>query len=254
MPDRIVRDELLRSHRYRTLSSDTVRLLFLHLLLTVDNLGNAEATSTAIGDVLHRNVDAQTAAKLLSELADADLVRSYQVGGKPYLHIPRFRQRLKYLGSKHPRPPSQVECTEIKKLADEYSLKAGYRQPIGGIKALEVKRSEVKRSDEKKNKNIMSGSQANTDDARLLLTFLNLKAGRSFRDTAKTLEPILARLKEGNTVSDCKAVICRRWIAWQSDAKMREFMRPKTLFGATNFAQYIGEVPMDEENADQDMS
>jgi hypothetical protein len=74
MSDRIIRDQLSRSHRYVTLSSDTCRLLFLHILLTVDNFGNGEATATVIGDALRRPVDDVTAAKLLSELADADLI------------------------------------------------------------------------------------------------------------------------------------------------------------------------------------
>jgi uncharacterized phage protein (TIGR02220 family) len=100
----------------------------------------------------------------------------------------------------------------------------------------------------------LSGSQANADDSRLLLAFLNLKAKRFFRPTPKTLEPILARLKEGNTVSDCKAVIVRRCRAWKDDPTMAGFLRPQTLFGATKFAQYIGEVPPDEEeHADQDL-
>lgn len=88
----------------------------------------------------------------------------------------------------------------------------------------------------------LSGSQANAD-AKLLLQFLNDKTERDFRPTAKTLEPIVGRLKEGYTVGECKAVIVRKWRDWHKDDKMREYLRPKTLFGATNFAQYIGEVP-----------
>ena len=70
MADRVVRDELLRSHRYVTLSSDTCRLLFLHIILCADSLGNAEATTTALGIAMMRPVDEATAAKLLAELAD----------------------------------------------------------------------------------------------------------------------------------------------------------------------------------------
>ena len=151
MPDRLIRDELLRSPRYRTLSSDTSRLLFIHLLLCVDNLGNYEANSIAIGDAMKRHMDDPTVAKLLAELADVDIIRLYQVDGKPYLHIPRFRQRLKYLGSKHPRPQPGIECIETKQLVEEYRLKAGHRQPKGSIEANEEKRSEVKRSEVKIN-------------------------------------------------------------------------------------------------------
>jgi uncharacterized phage protein (TIGR02220 family) len=94
----------------------------------------------------------------------------------------------------------------------------------------------------------------NTAVAADLLLFLNKKTGRSFRPTASTLKPIIARLKEGYTPSDCKAVIMRRWRRWQDDPKMAEYLRPATLFGAEKFAQYVGEVPtdaeMEQENAD----
>jgi len=142
MPDRIVRDELLRSHRYRTLSSDTSRLLFMHLLLSVDSFGNAEANNTAISDAVHRPLDDATVAKLLGELADADLIRLYQIDEKAYLHIPRFRQRIRYLNTKHPRPPESIECKEVKDMLAKVRLRAGEVLP----KTPEVKRREEKRS------------------------------------------------------------------------------------------------------------
>jgi len=141
MADRIIRDELTRSHRYRTLSSDTLRLLFVHMLLNVDSLGNMEADATSIGDMLHRYLDDTTAASMLAELADRDLVRVYNCGGKRYLHVPRFRQRLRYLHGKHPRPPVEIECNEIRVLIEKVGLKSG-RDPVKYGKS-EVKRSEA---------------------------------------------------------------------------------------------------------------
>ena len=140
MPDRVIRDELMRSPRYRKLSSDTARLLFIHILLTVDSLGNAEASLISIGDMLRRHLDDAPAAKLLSELADADLVRLYEVDGKPYLHVPRFRQRLRYLNGKHPRPPKSIECKEINALLSKV-------RPESDCSLSTVGRSEEKRSE-----------------------------------------------------------------------------------------------------------
>lgn len=88
-----------------------------------------------------------------------------------------------------------------------------------------------------------SGSQANTDTARLVLEFLNRKTGRHFRPTAKTIEPIINRLKEGATLGECKAVVMHRWRAWKDDDKMRDCLRPSTLFRPSNFANYLGDVP-----------
>ena len=99
----------------------------------------------------------------------------------------------------------------------------------------------------------LSGSQANADAIRLL-EFLNQKTGRRFRPSPTTLKPILARLQE-YSFDECRGVIVRRWVKWKDDDKMRDFLRPSTLFGATNFAQYVGDVPtkseIEAENADQ---
>ena len=79
-----------------------------------------------------------------------------------------------------------------------------------------------------------------------LLAFLNERAKRHFRAKDPTLKPIMARLKEGYSVQECRAVIARKVRAWADDDKMREYLRPETLFGQTKFAQYVGEVPPPE--------
>ena len=78
-----------------------------------------------------------------------------------------------------------------------------------------------------------------------LLGFLNERTDRHFRPTDQTLKPIMARLKEGFTVGECRAVIARKRREWQG-TDMSKFLRPDTLFNATKFAQYIGEVPPPE--------
>lgn len=149
MSDKILRDELLRSHRYRTLSSDTTRLLFIHLLLCADALGNCEATTTAIGDAMGRPVDESTAAKWLSELSDVDIIRTYNDDGKRYVHIPRFRQRLRYPKGKHPRPPANLECIEIRELAEKVRPQSDLSQTTVRPQSDEVKRSEEKRREKR---------------------------------------------------------------------------------------------------------
>lgn len=124
MPDRIVRDELLDSPRYLSLSSDTARLLFVHLLLVADDLGNAEAGPHFIRRrLLACPLPDEAIAALLGELNDADLIRVYLVNGKRYAHVPRFRQRLRSYKRAHPRPPETSECPEIKALLSTLSDK-----------------------------------------------------------------------------------------------------------------------------------
>ena len=232
MSDKILRDELLRSHRYRTLSSDTTRLLFIHLLLCADALGNCEATTTAIGDAMGRPVDESTAAKWLSELSDVDIIRTYDDGGKRYVHIPRFRQRLRYPKGKHPRPPSNLECSEIRELAEKVRPQSDSSQTTVRPQSDEVKRSEVKRSEEK----LLSSK---LDDARLVLEYLNVKAGKKFLPTGANLKMVSARIAE-SSVDLCKQVIDAKVVEWGRDEKMRKYIRPMTIFAASNFGSYAG--------------
>ena len=49
---------------------------------------------------------------------------------------------------------------------------------------------------------------------------------------------ITGRLKEGYTADDMIRVIDDKCQVWLADEKMQEYLRPKTLFNATNFSQY----------------
>jgi uncharacterized phage protein (TIGR02220 family) len=78
-------------------------------------------------------------------------------------------------------------------------------------------------------------------DAETILSFLNAKAGRTFRATPSNLTLIEARLKAGASLEDCRGVIVRKVRAWAADPKMALYLRPATLFNATKFDQYVGE-------------
>ncbi len=147
MPDKLMRDELLRSHRYQRLSNDTAKLMFVHLVLSSDSLSNAEATTTALSLMMARTVVEEAAATILGELADKDLVRIYEADGKRYVHIPRSRQRMRYLKGKHPRPPANLEDYEITELIQKVRLTSDRGQTQDARSEVEVKRSEEKRSD-----------------------------------------------------------------------------------------------------------
>jgi uncharacterized phage protein (TIGR02220 family) len=82
--------------------------------------------------------------------------------------------------------------------------------------------------------------------AKEVLFYLNAKTGRHFRATENTLKPIVARLKEGYTVPEIRAVVARKCRDWAKDDHMRPYLRPETLFNATKFSSYVGEVPPPE--------
>ena len=75
-----------------------------------------------------------------------------------------------------------------------------------------------------------------------LLTFLNEKTGRTYQPVPVNVDMIVARLKEGSTVADCRAVIAKKCREWSADEKMTQYLRPATLFNRTKFAQYRGEI------------
>ena len=103
MPNRLIREEMLESESILSLPVEA-RWLYVTILLSADDIGLFEATSFKLA----RKADIRREAgeSLLSMLADADLVRLYEVGGKRYGFIPKFRQRLQIKRSKYPHPPA----------------------------------------------------------------------------------------------------------------------------------------------------
>ena len=80
------------------------------------------------------------------------------------------------------------------------------------------------------------------EEAVSVIEFLNAKAGRSYEAEGVNLEFVLARLKEGATVDDCRAVVAKKCREWLNDEKMNQYLRPATLFNREKFASYKGEL------------
>jgi uncharacterized phage protein (TIGR02220 family) len=78
--------------------------------------------------------------------------------------------------------------------------------------------------------------------AREVLEFLNSKTGRHYEPVPANIELIVARLKEGASVDDLRAVVAKKTREWATDEKMSPYLRPATLFNRTKFAQYRGEL------------
>lgn len=111
--------------------------------------------------------------------------------------------------------------------------------------------SKVKKS-KVKNINTLSGKpdggqQKATDE---IIFYLNKKTGKHYKvKTPKTVRLIRARLKEGFTVEDFKAVIEKKCDDWLGNEKMERYLRPETLFG-TKFEGYLNETPNSEKDYD----
>lgn len=128
MPNRIIREALLDSHRYAELSTEA-KLLFHHLLLLADDFGCINVGESFLRRrAFYDGPSGQKIAKLLTELIDTDLVRTYEVNRACYAFIPRFRQKLQTMKLKHPEPPSalvQDDEDAVKKFRQIQRVSAG---------------------------------------------------------------------------------------------------------------------------------
>lgn len=108
MPNRVIRESLLESERYWSVTMEA-QLLFLHLLLLADDLGCVSVAYTFVRRrCFDSNPTVEKVSRLLGEIADADLVRLYDHDSGKYAFIPRFRQRLQRMTLRHPEPPMSI--------------------------------------------------------------------------------------------------------------------------------------------------
>lgn len=108
MPDRIIRDELLESGRWLDLPNDTARLCYLGLLLRCDDFGNIEGGPRRLFRFFFRFAQVKNEADadaVIQQLADADLIRRYEVEQRELFHLPRFKAGRDYLVRRFPPSP-----------------------------------------------------------------------------------------------------------------------------------------------------
>jgi len=100
----------------------------------------------------------------------------------------------------------------------------------------------TKNQEPRTNNQIKKNTVGLKPDALQVLEFLNEKTGRQYEPVPANLELIIARLQEGATVDDCRAVVAKKCREWCADERMCQYLRPATLFNRTKFAQYRGEI------------
>lgn len=108
MPDRIIRDDLLRSARFCKLPTDTDRMAYIAIRLRSDDFGNLEAGTWNIFRMLSECTTIKTeeiTGTVLGHLSDSDLIRFYKDGEHEYIHCPRSRPQNSYLVRKCPPSP-----------------------------------------------------------------------------------------------------------------------------------------------------
>ena len=162
---------------------------------------------------------------LIDELSTAALLASYEADGRAYWQVTGWKkhQRIDKPTYRHPLPSGETalqNSTPPRRVIADVSPSPRLRN------GMESKGS------------ILSGNP----DAISIIDYLNQKTARNYQPVKANLSLVLARLKEGFTPDQCRAVIDAKVSDWASDSKMADYLRPKTLFSAVNFAQYVGEL------------
>ena len=95
----------------------------------------------------------------------------------------------------------------------------------------------------KNDKNEKKGSIALRPEHKEIIDYFNEKAGTKYMHTSKSTQTAInARLNDRFSVNDFKAVIDIKVKKWLNDPKMRDYLRPETLFAASHFESYLNEA------------
>lgn len=214
----------------------TARLLFIGIWNFSDDHGVHPASIRRLKMELFPSdsISDDEIEALIHELLTAKLLNAYQVNGKGYWQVTGWakHQKIEKPTYRHPLPQEFIveDSVTVHRIVSKESASSRPRngKESKGDKALSV-----------------------TPDAIALLDYLNEKTGRSYRAVKANVSLIAARLNE-STVEECRAVIDAKVAAWQHDEKMREYLRPATLFNATKFANYAGELDLSNTGSSRD--
>ena len=143
--------------------ANVLRCCYTACQLKADDFGNFEANPVNLGSWWRiygvEDDDIKCIDAVTSALVSVDLLRSYVVGQKRFLHIPRFDQRMRHVHAACPVPPWQQEkFDEVAKNQSLAKKTADARRPDGGRAAdgrqtddglkLEVRRSKLEAEEE----------------------------------------------------------------------------------------------------------
>ena len=168
-----------------------------------------------------------------------------------------IKNYLKYSIIKGGKPVEDCLMKEISQVKDKSLLGYVYsnikecetlndtvKKVIESIKDNE-KENDNENDNDNDNENEVSYHDSYNDSYKLIIDNLNQMAGTNYKHTSKaTQRHIKARLNEGFTIEDFMIVIQKKCMDWLKDNKMKQYLRPETLFG-TKFESYLNQ-PMKE--------
>ena len=194
---------------------------------------------------------------LLRELESTNFVKRYEANGVKYIQCVNFSKHqnphVKEPASEIPAPDESGSSLMLTPEQSETSSSQAVLIPSSLIpdslipsKALSGKPDAAP---EKQNKKAFY-----RQSALEILSFLNEKTGKAFRPVSANIDPIVLRLMESGTVTECRQIIVRKCREWSGEEKTRVWLRPETLFRKSKFAQYQGELVAAPEDAPRETS
>jgi len=211
---RSIKPDFWTDEKIVELSFET-RLFFVGSWNFADDNGNLQRSAKKLKMQIFP-ADLIDCEPLIQSLIDHGLFIEYSVNGDEYLHIKGFKDHQVVNRPSKSAIPTPQEADLLTGLTED-SLTEG-------------KGREGKGED-------MSGKPDSVID---VLDYLNAKASRNYQPVDANTKLIAARIREGATVEQLKAVVDAKVHDWLNDPKMSTYLRPETLFGATKYAQYAG--------------
>ena len=246
MPNRIIKESICTSDSIATLSWFE-QALFFRLIVLADDYGRFDARPAIIrgrGFPLSSVTEKQIADGL-STLVTAGIINLYSVGGKSYLQLEAWQkhQQIRSKRSKYPAPTDQPEKLDTYINVQQKSDETCKQLISDDIRCNQVQAYvpviQSESESESESEYIGAPAPATASSASEIIGYLNEKAGTRYKpSSAATKRRIEARMKENFTVDDFKTVIDKKCAEWINDPKMREYLRPETLFG-TKFESYL---------------
>jgi len=179
-------------------------------------------------------------ARIFGAHADM-LLRGFRLhsDGRLYHHVvvERVRALLDYRESERLRKEEYRKGLKNKDTRPASVPRDSHVTPVGET-PLELELEQERRKEESPSDSCRAGPT--THAAEAILAYLNERAGTRFQPVKANLDRIKARLREYDEET-LRGVVDRKCAQWRADEKMRQYLRPATLFCAEKCAQYVGE-------------
>lgn len=214
--------------------SPHARLLFISFWMLADREGRLENKPAVIKGMVFPFEPKVNIVKLTDELAKHGFIAKYGPTGEEFVVVLQFLAYQKVhpneAKSVIPPPPEDViKCNVIK--CNVITKSYGPLEPVG--------RGRGKGKDKEEEE----GRDTSPYETEIveIVDDLNSLIGANYKSATKSIRTdITARIRDGYTVDNFKHVHRVKWAEWHG-TDQEQYVRPKTLYNATNFPNYVNQ-------------